>query len=99
MATQWKCLLDFDSRASSFQVLLHLLGFVLRSVVLQDAAGFGQVAVLLPFLPPLHMYRQLRGAYGLGRWGALWRTFGLLVASILVLTIFIILMVGLGVMH
>ena len=28
---------------------------------------------LLLFFAPVHMYRQLRGAYDLGRWGALWR--------------------------
>src|SRR5690606_10295610 len=43
MATQGICLRDFDSRASSFQVLLHLLGVFLRSAFLQDATGFGQV--------------------------------------------------------
>jgi hypothetical protein len=32
----------------------------------------------ITFIPPIHMYRQLRGAYELSRWSALWRTFVLL---------------------
>ena len=63
------------------------------------AVGFPQVAVALPFVPPIHIYRQLRGAYGVGRFGAIWRTAALLIAAILVLSLFIILMVGLGVSH
>jgi hypothetical protein len=45
------------------------------------------------------MYRQLRGAYGVGRFGAIWRTAVLLMAAIVVLSLFIILMVGLGLQH
>jgi Protein of unknown function (DUF3667) len=33
------------------------------------------IAVLaIIFVPPIHIYRQLRGAYQLARWSALWRT-------------------------
>ena len=64
-----------------------------------SAVGLPQVAVALPFVPPIHMYRQLRGAYGVGRFGAIWRTAVLLMAAIVVLSLFIILMVGLGLQH
>lgn len=34
------------------------------------------IAVLaMTFVPPIHIYRQLRGAYRLSWWSALWRTF------------------------
>jgi hypothetical protein len=56
------------------------------------------VAVILPFIPPIHMYRQLKGAYGLSRFGSLCRTAVLVIASILVLSAFILLMLSLGVM-
>lgn len=36
-------------------------------------AGFAMTLV-----PPIHMYRQLRAAYELSRWSALWRTFVLI---------------------
>ncbi len=39
-----------------------------------DAGG---VAGLLLLYAPYHMYRQLRGTYGVGRWGALWRMLAL----------------------
>jgi len=63
------------------------------------AAGASQIAVAMPFVPPIHMYRQLRGAYGVSRFGALWRTFLLSIAAIFVLSLFIVLMVGLGLQH
>jgi hypothetical protein len=37
-------------------------------------AGIGLVTALCAFVPPIHMFRQLKGAYGLGWWGAAWRT-------------------------
>lgn len=39
--------------------------------------GWGGLGGLLLLYAPLHMYRQLRGAYDLGRWGALWRMLAL----------------------
>jgi hypothetical protein len=48
-------------------------------------------------IPPIHIYRQLRGTYGVGRWGALWRTSVLLVVAVLVLSAFILLMGALGI--
>ncbi len=37
---------------------------------------------------PFHMHRQLRETYGLSRYGALWRTSGLAIFSMIVLTLF-----------
>lgn len=39
----------------------------------------GIIALLAIFVPPVHMYRQLKGTYRLGRFGAIWRTLALLV--------------------
>jgi hypothetical protein len=53
---------------------------------------------LLTFLaPPLHMFVQLRGTYGLGNWGALWRTCMLLMVAIIVLSVFIVLVLMMSV--
>lgn len=82
----------FVTYSLSFMTLLVVVGTLIA------AAGLGGSTGLLFLVPPIHMYRQLRGAYQLGRFGALWRTFGLLLAAALVLTIFLVLMVGLGVM-
>ena len=43
------------------------------------------------------MYKQLRGAYGLSRFGAWVRLFVLLIATTIVLSIFAILLVLIGV--
>jgi len=40
-------------------------------------AGAGALGGLLLFYAPLHMYRQLRGTYGVGRFGAFWRMLAL----------------------
>ena len=57
-------------------------------------AGMIGPAAFLPFvIPPVHMYRQLRGAYLLTRFGALWRTAMLILfALVAVLTFFMLLL-------
>lgn len=61
-------------------------------------AGLPSIASLLFFIPPVHFYRQLKGAYGLGRLGALWRTLALTLFSIAGLTLFALLMLAVGVL-
>jgi hypothetical protein len=46
------------------------------------------------FGPPLHMYKQLRGTYGIGRFGALWRTVALLSFSVIAGLIFFVGILG-----
>jgi len=46
----------------------------------------------------VHMYRQLRGAYALSVGGALLRVIPLLLSAAIVLTIFVTLLVSLGVL-
>jgi hypothetical protein len=45
---------------------------------------------------PVHMFAQLKGAYRLGVWGALWRTFVLLNACCIILALFAVLIVVVG---
>jgi hypothetical protein len=47
------------------------------------------VSLLSIFAPPVHMYRQLKGTYRLGRFGAIWRTFALLVITAITSSLFI----------
>jgi hypothetical protein len=49
-------------------------------------------------IPPLHIYKQLRGAYGLSRFSALWRTMTLLVFIVIVLLLFLDALLLLGVL-
>lgn len=48
------------------------------------------------FVPPIHMYRQLRGAYGLSKKGALWRTGLLTIFAFMAISLFASLLVTLG---
>jgi hypothetical protein len=59
--------------------------------------GFGSVVGLgLLLLPPLHMFRQLRGAYSLGRTAALIRTALLLIFAMTVLFLWVVFLMLLG---
>jgi hypothetical protein len=53
---------------------------------------------LLVAIPPIHMFRQLKAAYGLSAFGALLRTSMLLVAASIVLVFFVLILLALGVM-
>lgn len=77
----------------SFMSLL----FVTIALLFKAGAWGAQLAGLLFFVPPMHMYAQLKGAYSLGWFAALWRTWWLLVFSAAVLAIYaaIILLLGL----
>lgn len=56
------------------------------------------LGLALTLVPPIHMYRQLKGAYQLSRFGALWRTLFLLVSSMIAGSWFFVLLLGLGVL-
>lgn len=82
----------FITYSLSFMTCLVIVGTLL------SAAGVNAIAPIALLIPPVHMYRQLRGAYSLGWFGALWRTIVLATGSIAVLIIFIMGMVALGVL-
>lgn len=54
------------------------------------------VASLAWFIPPVHMYRQLRGTYGVGKWSAVWRTAALTVFALIAISLFASLLVTIG---
>lgn len=72
----------FVTYSLAFMTLLTVV------VIVFDALGLGVAGALMVFGPPLHMYRQLRGAYGVGRWGGIWRTLALLLFAAIALSIF-----------
>ena len=53
---------------------------------------------LLFFVPPFHMYRQLKGAYQLGRFSALMRTFALVTFAFVAAGLFLTATVAIGTM-
>jgi Protein of unknown function (DUF3667) len=74
----------FGIYSLSFVSLLAIVAASLLSI------GAGVVgALLMAIVPPVHMFQQLRGAYQLGRWSALWRTAALAVMTTTVLSAWI----------
>jgi hypothetical protein len=57
----------------------------------------GIVSLAVMIIPPVHIYRDLRGAYGLFRWSAAWRTAALLIMSFVALSLFALILLTLGV--
>jgi hypothetical protein len=54
------------------------------------------IASLAWFVPPIHMYRQLRGTYDVGTGGAVWRTILLTMFAFIAISLFASLLVAVG---
>lgn len=78
----------FVTYSLSFMTLLAIVAMVAGAVGLSWLGGF------LLLVPPFHMFAQLRGAYGLGFGGALWRTFALLLFASTALLIFFLMIMA-----
>lgn len=76
---------------------LAFMNLLVVAAILLYLAGLSAFAGFVLFIPPVHFYRQLKGTYGLGWLGALWRTIALTMFAILVLTLFGMLMLAVGV--
>lgn len=65
--------------------------------VLGQVPGSGSWLVLAALaIPPVHIYRQLRGAYDLSRFSAIWRTMALGVFILIVMALFVSALLALG---
>jgi len=85
----------FVTYSLSFMTLLTTLCVIaIQFAATETVGGF---ALLLG--PPVHMYRQLKGAYLLGRFGAAWRTIFLASFSVTALALFGVLVLTLGLAH
>ncbi|MBB6093687.1 hypothetical protein HNQ60_002568 [Povalibacter uvarum] len=83
----------FVTYSLTFMMMLLILVSIVATFGLPAAIWGSAIA----FIPPIHMYKQLRGAYGLSRFGAFVRLFLLLIATCIVLTFFSVLLVLIGV--
>ncbi|MCM8731118.1 DUF3667 domain-containing protein [Hephaestia sp. GCM10023244] len=79
---------------------LDFMTLLVIALSLLGAIGLGSdlIAFAAMLLPPIHIYKQLRGAYALSRFSAGWRTIVLLVFALLALTFFFMLMLAMGLM-
>ena len=80
----------FVTYSLCFMSLLVVAGLLFGAVGLAGLAG------ILWLIPPFHMYRQLKGAYTLGRAGALWRSILLTLFAVIVMALFSAVLVGVG---
>jgi hypothetical protein len=83
----------------TYSLCFMTLLVVAMSLVHAIGVASGWSVLALTLVPPVHIYRQLKGAYGLSRWSALWRTVLMAWFAAIVLTIFLLILVLLGVMH
>jgi hypothetical protein len=79
----------FGIYSLSFVSLLTIVSAILVSVGAGLASG-----LLMILLPPLHMFRQLRGAYLLSWWSALWRTAALIAITCSALLTWLIILIA-----
>jgi len=79
----------FVTYSLCFMMLLLMAGSLI-GLVAPSIANFAW------FIPPIHMYRQLRGAYSLTSWGAAWRATLLTIFSFVAATFFFVALVGMG---
>lgn len=79
----------FVTYSLCFMMLLLIAGTLVGLVS-------SSLASLAWFVPPVHMYRQLRGAYGVGKWGAVWRTFALTIFAFIAISLFVSFLVTVG---
>jgi hypothetical protein len=82
----------------TYSIAFMSLGFVVLSVLSSLGLGGGLAALVMTVVPPVHMYRQLRGAYDLSRFSALWRTFMLVNFTFITTGIFLTLLLMMGVL-
>lgn len=85
----------FVTYSLAFMMLLATVATLLYEI---GAPGW-TYGNLIAFGPPVHMFFQLRGTYGLNWFSALWRTIALLVFAVFTLTLFLMLLLGLGFMR
>ena len=78
----------FVTYSLCFMMLLVVAGIVFQ------VGGLTSIASLLWLFPPFHMYRQLKGTYGLSRGGALWRTSLLTMFAFVVISLFAAVLIG-----
>ena len=79
---------------------IAFMSLALITLSLLRPLGVGEVLIgfAITFVPPIHMYRQLRGAYGLSWPSALWRTAMLILFAVWAATLFFLLLLAMGVL-
>lgn len=80
----------------TYSIAFMSLLFILASLLARWGVADGVIVPMVTLLPAWHLYRQLRGAYGLSRFSALWRLAALVVAILIVVVLFLQILLLLG---
>ena len=75
---------------------LSFMTMLIIAALLLGTAGLGTIGSLAFVVPPIHMYVQLKGAYGLTRIGALWRAVLLVSFAFVAVTFYALLLLAFG---
>jgi hypothetical protein len=77
---------------------IAFMSLALIAFSLLRAVGVPEDPIVLAMLvvAPVHIYRQLRGAYSLSRWSGLWRTAALIAFAVIITMLFLVLLLALG---
>lgn len=81
----------------SLTFMLLLVTVLTIAGAISVPAGFISVVALL--VPPLHIYKQVRGAYRSSRMTALIRTWVLVMFGFIVLALYLVILLAMGIMH
>ena len=82
----------------TYSIAFMSLGLIALSLLRPLGVGSTFIGLAIFLAPPVHIYRQLRGAYALSWFSALWRTAALLVFALVAAIIFFLLLLTLGVL-
>ena len=82
----------------TYSIAFMSLGSILLLLLSMIGVTGGWIFLATILVPPIHIYKQLKGAYGLSRRSALWRTFILLLFVSFTITLFFLLLLTLGVL-
>jgi hypothetical protein len=80
----------------TYSIAFMSLALIALSLLRPLGLGGRIMGLAILLVPPIHIYRQLRGAYLLSRFSALWRTVALLVFAAIAAALFFLLLVLLG---
>lgn len=80
----------------TYSIAFMSMLFIVASLLVKAGVAMPVWATLLGVVPPIHIYKHLRGTYGLSRFSAIWRLCVLSVMIMLVLTLFLQLLLVMG---
>ncbi|WP_165799472.1 DUF3667 domain-containing protein [Sphingomonas oleivorans] len=81
---------------ATYSLSFMSLFVVALSIALALGVSANWVTLAAMIVPPIHMYKQLKYGYGLGRFGATWRTFALLMVVSITSSLFLMWLLYLG---